>query len=279
MTHNRKTTENGADGHQPCCRLACCDVKWQILGVVGFFVCVATIGFWLVRQTEIDGDATAVVAGENEVEHDEVEQDFADQVASVEAGESTRLQFEDVAITDQILLDLPVQSLTSLDTVIADQGVVTDEGLAVLARLPGLEQLRLRHSPITDAGAATLADCEKLWLINLPQSRLSSTGVESFQKLTSLTQLRLGSAELGNECCQAIAKLTSLRGLHLIGVPVTDAGLQVLATLPRLESLYLDDSTVTEDGWDWLFQHHPHLHVHVNQQHHDRDPHAHPHAT
>lgn len=274
---NPKTTEGSVDEHPSCRKPVCCDPKWRIGAAIFVFACVAMIGFSLGPQTEIDEDAIPAETENTAIDGDVVQASFADQVASVQAGESTRLEFKSIAITDQMLLDLPVSSLASLDTVIADRGVVSDEGLAVLARLPGLEQLRLRHSPITDAGAATLAQCENLWLINLPQSRLSNTGVESFEKLTELTQLRLGSPELDNECCQAIAKLTSLRGLHLIGVPVTDAGLRILATLPHLDSLYLDDSAVTDEGWDWLFEHHPHLHVHVDQQHHDRDPRGHAH--
>lgn len=243
-----------------------------IVVVIGIAVCVTVLGLVLRNQPE-----AARVSNTGVTDAESTEQAFADQVASVQAGESTRLQFTDTAISDRLLLDLPVESLASLDTVIVDQGAVTDEGLAVIARLPGLEQLRLRHSPITDAGVALLANCEQIWLVNLPQSRVSSVGLASLQKRTKLKQLRIGSPLLGDDCCHAIAELKSLRGLHLIDVPVTDAGLKVLATLPHLESLYLDDSEVTEAGWDWLFQERPQLHVHVNQQHHDRDPHTHPH--
>lgn len=174
-------------------------------------------------------------------------------------------------------VDAASEPIVRLDTVLIDQGVVTDVGLAELGRLPDLEHLRLRLSPITDDGIVSLAGCQKLWLLNLPHSRLTIEGIRSLRNFPSLKQLRLGSPKLSGECCRAIAELKSLRGLHLIGIAVTDDGLKMLATLPRLESLYLDDSEVTDIGWKWLFQNHPQLHVHVNQRHHDRDPHAHKH--
>ncbi|MFG0287068.1 MAG: transcriptional regulator [Rhodopirellula sp. JB044] len=171
----------------------------------------------------------------------------------------------------------PTKKFARLDTVLIDQGVVTDKGLDIIAQLPDLEHLRLRLSPVTDEGIVSLTASKKLWLLNLPHSRITTEGVRKLQKLPKLKQLRLGSPRLSNECCRAIAELKTLRGLHLIGVPVTDDGLKTLTTLPRLESLYLDDSAVTETGWSWLFRNHPQLHVHVNQEHHDRDPHAHVH--
>ncbi|TWU09851.1 Leucine Rich repeats (2 copies) [Allorhodopirellula heiligendammensis] len=250
--------------------------KGLIVGLIVIVACVFVMGSFLRRQSESAVDVTGAT-GEESIDSGQGHPDFAAQVANVVAGDSTRLLFADVPISDGMLQDLPVQLLTGLDTVVADQGVVTDEGLTALAKLPGLEQLRLRHSPITDAGVAALVGCEKLWLLNLPQCQVSSKGIESLKKVTALTQLRLGSPRLGNEACTAIAELKSLRGLHLIGVPVTDEGLQTLASLPHLDSLYLDDCEVTEAGWDWLFQHHPQLHVHVDQAHHDRDPNLHSH--
>ncbi|MCM2371663.1 leucine-rich repeat domain-containing protein [Aporhodopirellula aestuarii] len=271
-------------------------------------------------------EAPVAETAEPEIQISERKQ-FTEQVERVLAGKSTRLYFFDSAINNELLEELPLDTLiqesieaaeqtqktaenlpqtsdsdpgeivtnssqrggrqgtspppaktfAKLDTVLIDQGVVTDQGLAVIAQLPDLEHLRLRLSPITDEGIRSLAGCDKLWLLNLPHCRVSSAGIRSLKKLPKLKQLRLGSPNLNNECCRAIAELTTLRGLHLIGVPVTDEGIKVLTTLPRLESLYLDDSAITESGWSWLFRNHPQLHVHVNQKHHDRDPHAHVH--
>lgn len=200
---------------------------------------------------------------------------FAAQLDQIRRGESTQLYVPEFPIDDSMLDPLPTES--GLTTVLIDQGIVTDAGLAKIAEVAGLQHLRLRLSPITDDGLGPLLRCRDLWVLNLPHCELTVAGVESLAALTKLRQLRLGSTRLSNDVSHALTKLTSLRSVHLIGVPVTDDGLKEIAALPQLESLYLDDSAVTEMGWIWLFRNHPELHVHVNQDHHDRDPKAHAH--
>lgn len=207
---------------------------------------------------------------------------FQQHLMQIVQGETTQLHTTQFAVDQSMLRLLPIGQLqesesASLDVVLIDQGVVDDEGMAILGQIPDLQHLRLRLSPITDAGLKPLLHQSSLWYLNLPHSELTAEGVRSLQQLPRLRQLRLGSPQLGNDVSAAIAEIRSLRGLHLIGVPITDEGLRLIAGLPHLESLYLDDSAVTDVGWEWLFRNHPELHVHVDQQHHDRDPHAHPH--
>lgn len=183
-------------------------------------------------------------------------------------------------VTDFEVNDAMVQQLADIEcieTLIFDQGVVTDEAIKIISELPKLQHLRLRLSPIGDEGLKMLANTETLWYLNLPHAACTNEGVGALAALPRLRQLRLGSGNLGNGVGREVASITSLRGIHLIGVKVTDEGLKMLAKMPHLESLYLDDSAVTEAGWDWLFREHPHLHVHINQSHHDRDPNLHTH--
>ncbi len=177
----------------------------------------------------------------------------------------------------QLIADMDDETKALVDTVIFDQGKITDEGLKAICTLPNLQHLRLRLSPITDEGFKMLAGCKKLWFLNLPHCDCTIEGLEHLKDLPALRQLRLGPGRLDNEAPRAITKIGSLRGLHLIGVPVTNEGMKAIADMKSLESLYLDDSAVTEAGWDWLFENRPHLHVHVNQQHLDRDPQSHRH--
>jgi hypothetical protein len=200
---------------------------------------------------------------------------FDELVREVIEKELDSIQIADFQVDDSMIEGL--RDLTAVETVIIDQGKVTDHGVDAIATLRDLKHLRLRLSPITDAGLKKLADCQSLWFLNLPHADCTAQGVGYLAALPRLRQLRLGSDQLGNEVCREIAKIGSLRGIHLIGVKVTDEGLKVLANMPHLESLYLDDSAVTEAGWQWLFDTCPQLHVHVDQQHHDRDPKAHPH--
>lgn len=196
------------------------------------------------------------------------------QIAAVVAGKSETIHLTDRAVDDQDLE--PLRNLAGLRTLIFDSGTITDPGLEVIATLPDLNHLRLRDSPITDAGMGRLRGNENLRVLNLPHSRLSAEGVAELAALPRLRQLRLGGGEAG-DLSRGVAQLKHLRSVHLIDIPVTDDGLKALASLPHLESLYLDNPSVTEAGWQWLFEHHPQLHVHLNQQHHDRDPARHPH--
>ena len=194
--------------------------------------------------------------------------------ANLESGHPT-LHVQGFPVDDSMISR--VGELKSLETLIIDEGIVTDETIDLIAQLPKLRQLRLRLSPVSDAGFQELAKCESLWFLNLPHAECTSEGVASLKSLTSLRQLRLGSKNLDNQVANALTQIVSLRGIHLIGVPITDDGLKKIAAMPYLESLYLDDSAVTEAGWAWLFREHPHLHVHIDQYHHDRDPKAHNH--
>ncbi len=201
---------------------------------------------------------------------------MADLVAKFKSDpKNSTLHISDFAIDDSIIPSL--SELDAIETLILDQGVLTDASIATIVTLPNLRQLRLRLSPITDDGLQELANCSTLMFVNLPHCKCTVRGIMALGKLPKLRQLRIGSPELTNEATREIAKLKTLQTVHLIGVPVTDDGLKILAEMPQLESLYLDDSLVTEAGWLWLFQRHAHLHVHINQKHHDRDPQHHEH--
>jgi len=190
-------------------------------------------------------------------------------------GDDTKFHVTDFPVDDSMVSR--IGELKKLDTLIIDEGIVTDDTIDLVAQLPKLRHLRLRLSPIGDAGLRQLTDCKELWFLNLPHASCTAEGVASLKSLKKLRQLRLGSKELDNQVANSLTLIRSLRGIHLIGVPITDEGLKKIAAMPYLESLYLDDSAVTEAGWAWLFREHPHLHVHIDQYHHDRDPKAHDH--
>ncbi|TWT82086.1 hypothetical protein CA13_35460 [Planctomycetes bacterium CA13] len=197
------------------------------------------------------------------------------QLLRVKREKSKQLHIDSFVVSDEMLQQ--IADHPDLETVILDQGRITNEGLAVLQSLPKLQHLRLRLSPIGDDGMVTLSGCKSLWFLNLPHSVCTTKGVAALKAIPELRQLRLGSSNLGNEVTREIAELKTLRGVHLIDIAISDEGLKTLTTLPYLESLYLDNSAVTESGWRWLYTQHPELHVHVNQLHHDYDPKYHKH--
>jgi hypothetical protein len=200
---------------------------------------------------------------------------FEQQCSEVKKDELKKLHVSEFEVDDAMIPQ--ISEFDWLETLIVDRGIVTDESMETIAKLPNLQHLRLRLSPIGDEGLKRLSTMQSLWYLNLPHAKCTAEGIGALSAIPRLRQLRLGSTELGNDVTREIATITSLRGVHLIGIAVTDEGLKTLAAMPHLESLYLDDSAVTEAGWDWLFREHPYLHVHIDQDHHDRDPKAHKH--
>lgn len=211
------------------------------------------------------------------------EQQSTDQEGAADADDRERLRVPVVRgrieVLDAVARDEDLKILRGIKgvrTLVIDKGECTDAAMDVIATLPNLEHLRLRHSEITDVGVKRLEGHPALRVLNLPHSKLTSAGVAVLATLPNLRQLRLGGdGEV--DISRQVAKLEQLRAVHLIDVPVTDMGLKALAGMPRLESLYLDHPKVTEAGWEWLFEHHPNLHVHINQSHHDHDPNGHSH--
>lgn len=201
--------------------------------------------------------------------------EFKLQCRRVRDGETTTLMMLDEAIDDEIFAD--AEGIDEVRIVQIDRGFLGDRSALRIAKLPHIEQVRLRYSPVGDEGLRALSKSNSIWLLNLPQAQCSSDGVASLSEMPSLRSLRLGSPRLSGDVARSIEKIQSLRTLHLIGIPITDDGLRRIAAMPRLESLYLDDTAVTDAGWRWLFKNHAHLHVHINQQHHDRDPNRHRH--
>ena len=244
------------------------DRRRQNLLAIAFTVTIASVGIlWWQGFFEVMRASSAPT-----VPASDLWQELCDEVKK-DKSERLHASFE---VDDPLILS-NLAEMDWLETLILDQGVVTDESMQAIAALPNLEHLRLRLSPISDEGLNSLTRCDKLWLLNLPHADCTVEGVAALANLPRLRQLRLGCPNLGNDVSRAIASITTLRIVHLIGVPVTDEGLKTLAAMPHLESLYLDDSAVTAAGWEWLFREHPHLHVHVNQRHLDRDPKAHAH--
>lgn len=195
---------------------------------------------------------------------------FVDQLSHGRAGRTDRIELAHHEIDDSDLQALSADD-GWLGALLIDAGVVTDGGVESIALLPQLWHLRLRQSPIGDSGMERLATCRSIQILNVPQCDATADGVAALAELPDLRNLRLGGPRLAAETAAAVAKIKSLRNAHLIGVPIDDLGLRQIASLPKLQSLYLDDSTVTQEGWDWLFETRNDLHVHVNQRHLDRD--------
>ncbi len=95
------------------------------------------------------------------------------------------------AITDAGLVN--VGQLGSLRRLTLNSNrAFTDDGLAHLSKLIGLEDLKLSHTNVTDSGLAHLATMKHLQTIDLGDTDLTDAGLAHLMKIGALRTLRLG---------------------------------------------------------------------------------------
>lgn len=203
---------------------------------------------------------------------------LAEQLSAIRAGTTDTLHIEEAPWRDEdldLLTDVAGLRILQLDHL---DNRLTDGGMAKIAKLAGLEHLRIRGGAIGDEGLKSLATMPNLRALNLPQGRFTSAGVAQLKWLPKLQMLRIGSPSVTDEGISHLKDFPSLARVHLIDIPITDRGLADLQSLHKLESLYLDGANISDAAVDQLFEKRPDLHVHFNQAHHDRDPHKHEHS-
>jgi hypothetical protein len=199
------------------------------------------------------------------------------QLAAVQAGATDELQIATRPVSNDDCAK--IATAQSLRVLLIDHpdSRLTAEGLKHLARLPGLEHLRLRGPGVDDAALAEIAKLTALRFLNVPRASFSDAGMAQLAGHAKLELLRFGSPHVTDAGLQALREMPALTQLHLIGLPLSDAALADLAKIEQLQSLYVDDIAFSDAAWEALFAARPRLHVHINQQHHDRDPRQHEH--
>jgi hypothetical protein len=119
-----------------------------------------------------------------------------------------------------------LQGLHQLETLFISDGMLRDDTLKVLAKLPRLQKLQLQGNGFTDHGLKNLSG------------------------LTQLTNLwlGLGSGGITDEGLQSLSSLVNLQELELQEYAITDAGLHHLLGLEKLRSLWLSGTKTTHAG-------------------------------
>ena len=124
-------------------------------------------------------------------------------------------------MSDATLLAFP--GSTSVNHFICDSDLVTDQGMAVLDRMPNLSKLAIVQTKVEGPGLVHLKSLRKLTDLEIPAPSAANY-FAPLEGLTALNRLRCG------------------------GPQFTDEGLKYLQGLPRLETLLLRSATVTNDG-------------------------------
>src|SRR5690242_14779615 len=105
---------------------------------------------------------------------------------------------------------------------------VQDKGLAHLAPLTGLKELRLAQTKVKGPGLAPFVNLRFLDLTDTP---FGDAGVASLAGMTALDKLYLRNTLVTDAGLETIGQLKTLTELDLYGLPITDAGLARLKDL------------------------------------------------
>jgi hypothetical protein len=171
-------------------------------------------------------------------------------------GGSTTVDFASSAAT--VLKDSDLAVLPKLKHVVGLQlgncAGITDQGLAVLRKLPDLEQLDLGRSP------------EFMRHLQRTDPPLTDAALDHIKGLVRLKDVSLAYSAITDAGLAKLKDLRSLESLDLSGTGVTNAGLKVLKGMPRLRLLIVDSPGITPEGSAFLLQTNPNLdiqHPHV----------------
>ena len=117
-------------------------------------------------------------------------------------------------VSDAALQTISVcSSLEELD--LSEDSLITDAGMAHLAKLRELKKLNLWRVQISDNGALLLAPLTKLVWLNLDNTKLSDAGLPLLKNMTALTFLHLGSTQVTAAGAPALFHLKSLKDLKV----------------------------------------------------------------
>jgi hypothetical protein len=188
--------------------------------------------------------------------------------------------------TDEALRIAP--AFTRLKRLLLQQAQATDESMACLADLKGLERFFIWDAvQVTDAGAKHLANLVDLQYLHLSNSKSGDAILEAISKLPKLKQISMQGNIISDAGMVHLAEMKQITSIwigmskgkiteagigHLVGLQnlteldlqnndVTDAGLEILAESESLRRLYLSKSKATEDGLNALRKARPELRI------------------
>lgn len=104
-------------------------------------------------------------------------------------------------------------SLEELD--LSEDALITNAGIAHLAKLSALKKLNLWRVQISNEGALMLAPLTKLEWLNLDNTKLSDDGLATLKEMKALTFLHLGSTQITEAGAPALFHLTTLKDLKI----------------------------------------------------------------
>jgi hypothetical protein len=152
-----------------------------------------------------------------------------------------------------------VDKQTTLRVVRLMDSKVTDDDLAKLAGLPGLEELYLSRTAIGDRGLAHIAKMKSLQRLDLFATLITDEGFAQLKDQTELVRLGVGDTQLTGDAADTIGRMTKLEQLYISRVPITDDAIGKLKNLKELKELDIFNAALSDKGLASIAENHPKL--------------------
>ena len=125
-----------------------------------------------------------------------------------------KLRLAKTQVSDAALETLSARtSLEELD--LSENSLITNAGMAHLAKLTSMKKLNLWRVQLSDEGALQLASLTKMLWLNLDNSKLGDGGLPLLKDMKALTFLHIGSTQVTEAGAPALFHLTTLKDLKL----------------------------------------------------------------
>ena len=125
-----------------------------------------------------------------------------------------KLRLASTQVSDESIATLAARTtLEELD--LSSNSLITNAGLAHLAKLTNLRKLNLWRVQISDEGILQLAPLTRLEWLNLDNTMLSDAGLPVLKDMTSLTFLHLGSTQITAAGAPELFHLKGLKDLKI----------------------------------------------------------------
>jgi internalin A len=145
--------------------------------------------------------------------------------------------------------DVVERARRALELATLIKNCATDDDLARLAQVPGIERISmaLQLKEVTDAGFALLEGLRGLSSLSV-SGQVTDRGLAHLRDLKQLTSLSFWGLRITGSGLQHLAGLEHLNDLVFSSAAITDNSLAYLAPFRRLKSLLLSGSPVSDDG-------------------------------
>ncbi len=127
---------------------------------------------------------------------------------------------------------------------------LSDQGTAELAGLRQLETLHINDSQVGDATLAVLSRLPRVQNLQLQGNDFTDQGLKQIAGMTRLRSLWIGNGtgRITDAGLRSLRGLVNLQELELQNCPITDQGLRHLSGLNKLRELYVNGTQTTDDG-------------------------------